>query len=46
MDIGYEGNFFEDNFVMQRNDDVNISYELLRMYISVRLWSFCIDEFD
>ena len=31
MDIGYEGNFFEDNFVMQRNDEVNISYELLLM---------------
>ena len=46
MDIGYEGNFFEDHFVMQRNDDVNISLELLSMYISERLWSFCIDEFD
>ena len=46
MDIGYGGNFFEDNFIMQRNDDVDISSELLRMYISVRLWSFCIDEFD
>ena len=37
MDIGYEGNFFEDNFVMQTNDDVDIS---------VRLWSFSINEFD
>ena len=46
MDIGYEGNFFADNFVMHTNDDLDISYELLMMYISVRLWSFCIDEFD
>ena len=46
MYIGYEGNFFEDSFVMETNDDVDISYELLLIYISVRLWSFCIDEFD